>query len=262
MALKPVLAVVLLSALALAGCSGDGGDDGKATSTSTSGSRSSSSATPTVAPNHPPSGSLSASVQAGGVPLQVNFTVAGTDPDGDAVNWTLAFGDGNSTTGADLPGNATHTYTAAGAYNATLTLDDGRNQTAYSVAVNATAAADTASQQVSGEWTAGAAACPHVAGGAFEDQSAGDLATGGGVTWGYFEVDPATWGATWTVLAASDTGALIEMDFWDTSGAYMEYNSGEYGAPFSGTVPDDAGYGFVFPCGAGPGTFEYTAAFA
>ncbi|MBT3149395.1 lectin [Streptomyces sp. CHD11] len=70
-----------------------------------------------------------ASTTSGGAPLTVTFSSAGTsDPDGDALTYAWAFGDGATSTAAD----PSHTYTANGQYTATLKVTDstGRSATA------------------------------------------------------------------------------------------------------------------------------------
>jgi PKD repeat protein len=87
---------------------------------------------------------MAVSVPGGAAPLNVTFALEGQDADGDALNWTLAFGDDAQTNGTILPSNATHVYAAAGAYNATFTLDDGTNQTSYDALINVSAEAGAA----------------------------------------------------------------------------------------------------------------------
>lgn len=266
MGLKPLLACLLLSSLALAGCS-DSKDDGGDASTSSSASRSSSApSTVTARPNLPPTGSIAVSTPGGALPLAVNVTLTGSDPESGPLSWTLAFGDGNSTNGTSLPASVAHNYTAAGNFTLLYRLSDGTSDATYNATINVTAGAATnsATQAAAGEWTVGALSCPHNGVGTFEEVAAEDLALGADVTWGYFAVDAATWGATWTVLAEG-TGppagiSGVELDFYDTSGAYMEYNAGTLGTPFSGEVPENAGHAFVFPCST-PGSFTYNAAF-
>ena len=48
-----------------------------------------------------------------------------SDPNGDALTYSWAFGDGGTATGA----TPTHTYTAAGTFTVTLSVTDGRNAT-------------------------------------------------------------------------------------------------------------------------------------
>lgn len=152
MRLWALLAAALLSTLVLAGCSDDPEDGATVTSTtsssestttsaSSSTSTSSSSTSTSSAPqeNRAPTGSISASVAGGSLPLEVNFTLAGSDPDGDALTWDLAFGDGQSTSGTTLPGEAMHSYTTAGNFTAVYTLSDGTTDATYDVTVAVTA---------------------------------------------------------------------------------------------------------------------------
>ena len=74
-------------------------------------------------PNAPPVASFDADPSSGNSPLEVSFTSTSTDPDGDALDHTWYFGDGATATGA----TATHTYTEAGTYTATLVVSDGTN---------------------------------------------------------------------------------------------------------------------------------------
>ena len=72
---------------------------------------------PTADPNGPYTGTV-------GVP--VTFDGSGsTDPDGTIVSYDWDFGDGNTGTGV----SPTHTYTAAGIYNVTLTVTDDAGAT-------------------------------------------------------------------------------------------------------------------------------------
>ncbi|MEU7825601.1 ThuA domain-containing protein [Catellatospora sp. NPDC049133] len=63
----------------------------------------------------------------GGVPLTVQFSSAGSrDPAGQPITYAWTFGDGGTSTAA----NPSHTYTAAGNYNAQLTVRDPGGRTA------------------------------------------------------------------------------------------------------------------------------------
>ena len=73
--------------------------------------------------NHPPvvsivSPSTNVSINAGG---SVSFQGSATDPDGDALNYAWAFGDGAT---AAVQGPVSHTYSTAGTYAATFTATD------------------------------------------------------------------------------------------------------------------------------------------
>jgi PKD repeat protein len=81
--------------------------------------------------NDPP-GNVAPTVEAAGdptagkPPLAVQFSAAGSDPDGDSLSYRWEFGDG----GTSLLQNPSHTYTTAGTYEATVTVSDGRGGTA------------------------------------------------------------------------------------------------------------------------------------
>lgn len=161
------LVLVLLLTVALAGCSSDGGgedDDPDTTGTGTatgtkSGSASGStsgtgtgstsgSATGAPGPNADPTATLMANVTTGAAPLNVNFTLNGTDADGDSLSWTLAFGDGSvNATGTSLPMSVEYSFAQVGTFNVTFTVSDG------TAAANDTATIVTTAGSPSGAFT-------------------------------------------------------------------------------------------------------------
>ncbi|MGO1488733.1 MAG: PKD domain-containing protein [Arachnia sp.] len=104
----------------------------------------------TVSPeNQAPVAAFSGSVSG----LSVVFDSAGSsDPDGDALSYAWAFGDGGSSTEA----NPSHTYAAAGTYTVSLTVSDGEGGTdefTKDVTVSDTAiAGDTFGRTVASGW--------------------------------------------------------------------------------------------------------------
>ncbi|WP_432899673.1 carbohydrate-binding protein [Micromonospora matsumotoense] len=84
--------------------------------------------------NRAPAARASADRTSGPAPLTVNFSSAGSaDPEGGALTYSWAFGDGTTSTAA----NPTKTYTADGSYTATLTVRDAQGATGTnSVTVN------------------------------------------------------------------------------------------------------------------------------
>lgn len=133
--MRPLVVALLVASLAFAGCTGDGGDE-PSPSTSSSASKTSTSASATATTGPTSSGTSTSAgpsnrAPTGGLAVQVNgttaaFNLTGTDPDGDALSWTLAFGDGTTNgTGSSLPAALQHDY-AVGNFTARLTVTDGQ----------------------------------------------------------------------------------------------------------------------------------------
>ncbi|HEY0638501.1 MAG TPA: ThuA domain-containing protein [Pseudonocardiaceae bacterium] len=79
-----------------------------------------------VAQNRAPVAVASGTPTSGAAPLAVQFSSAGSnDPDGQAITYRWAFGDGTTSTVA----NPSKTYTANGSYTAQLTVTDPTGQT-------------------------------------------------------------------------------------------------------------------------------------
>jgi cytochrome c len=109
----------------------------------------------TITVSNPP-GNVAPTVEAladptsGAAPLQVRFTSAASDPDGDQLLSVWDFGDGITAGGA----GATHTYTAPGSYTAKVTVTDpgGKSATAtVPIQVTASRAATGGRGGVKGE---------------------------------------------------------------------------------------------------------------
>ena len=87
--------------------------------------------------NQPPVAVISAAPASGTVPLNVSFDGTGShDPDGTIASYAWTFGDGGIGSGA----TTSHTYSAAGAYTAKLTVTDNLGATGSStvtITVNA-----------------------------------------------------------------------------------------------------------------------------
>ena len=141
--MRILVVVALVLALALSGCatkkSGDDDDDGTGTSTKTG--TGSGGGNGTAFANCAPTASMNAN-NTGMAPINVTFALNGTDADGDAITWSLDFGDnGTSANGTSLPANVTHLYAAGGLYNASLSVSDGKNTTVVTLALNITGGA-------------------------------------------------------------------------------------------------------------------------
>jgi PKD repeat protein len=82
---------------------------------------------PNGTPNTPPVAAASASPTSGIAPLTVNFSSAGSnDPDGSIASYSWNFGDGSAASTLPAP---SHLYSAAGTFNAVLTVTDNRGAT-------------------------------------------------------------------------------------------------------------------------------------
>ncbi|HLF16769.1 MAG TPA: PKD domain-containing protein [Candidatus Thermoplasmatota archaeon] len=149
---------LLAAALILSGCSSNGGGDGSSgTGTTTAGSTSTTLAstatsgasdapTTSEAPvdeNRAPEASLVASVALGMAPLTVNFTLDGSDPDGDALTWTLDLdGDGAADAEGDtLPAEHEAVFAEPGLFNVTLAVNDDALSANDTLAIEVTAVA-------------------------------------------------------------------------------------------------------------------------
>jgi glucose/arabinose dehydrogenase len=76
--------------------------------------------------NRAPTAVAAASVTSGAAPLTVNFSATGSsDPEGGALSYSWAFGDGTTSTTT----NPTKTYSVNGTYTATLTVRDPQGAT-------------------------------------------------------------------------------------------------------------------------------------
>ncbi|MFO1535565.1 MAG: PKD domain-containing protein [Thermoplasmatota archaeon] len=259
------LAIGLVLVLLLSGCAQ------KSPSSASSSNPGSSSALPTAPPrsgatatsaptaphpaanatNHVPTAAIAAKTGNGTAALNVTFTLSGHDADGDALNWTLAYGDGNRTAGSALPANATHAYGAGGLYNVTLTVTDGRNATVATVRLNLTAASHGPPQVASGAWPLGADGC----------LSPTHLPSQDGIQYLAIDVEPRTIGLPWTATVEATIPALFYgLGFQDAAGDDIA-DSGAFGteATLSGTVPAGAVTALLFTCGGADMAGTYTA---
>jgi PKD repeat protein len=214
--------------------------------------------------NHAPTSGLNATPKSGVAPLQVNFTLNGTDADADSLNWTLVFGDGSTNaTGKTLPSVVAHTYAAAGKFNATLIVRDGTLQTKSNVTIAITAGggggaaplftfaeattipANPGMTGVPELGSAGAAACGSFSSG----QSGGDCV--------FTVLTPNLAGHLFT---GTSSGANADLEFWDAcdwaGGTFVGDLYANAGSE-SGTVPAGAGCVILWDSAA-PATLTFT----
>ncbi len=90
--------------------------------------------------NVAPVADLQVDTMEGTAPLNVTFSLAVSDDDGDDVTWDLDFGDGSDLlTGTNATFNVTHTY-AEGNFSAMLTVSDGTDSANVTVMITVAAA--------------------------------------------------------------------------------------------------------------------------
>ena len=240
MGLKPLVAILLLTALAMAGCSGKKNDDGTAPDASTS---LSSTATTTALPNRAPTGALNASLTNGSAPLAVEFSLEGSDADGDGLNWTLQFGDGgNQTNGTALPATVSHNYTLAGNFSAVFTLTDSEERVSYNVTVTVTGGAEVPSGEPIVIEFSTSLPCPDCFYVTDGTAACIELNAGEEIRCDAEELPPEAPGRAFTLTGGSDP----DIEFFDTcGGTSLEWFSNE-GPEESGVVPAGAGCAVVY----------------
>lgn len=270
------LVAVLALAFVLAGCSstndnttsgngttGAGGTSGGATGgATTTGPGHTGSGSTTTGPtsggggNNAPTGTVSASVPGGAVPLNVTFALSGADADGDKLSWTLdADGDGKTddshASPATFPATSHFTYGQAGLYKVLYAVSDGTATKEYNVTLNVTGGAPV--QAVTGSWSYSSIDCPGASSQTAPD-SAYFPAPLDGKDHVAFTVDAATVGKTFTAtfdfMGGTGQGGVY---FSDASGAFLFRGltgSTTYPDPVtvSDTVPAGAAHGFFFSC--------------
>lgn len=256
--MRSILIALLLTAVALAGCSGDteeptegpseldnpAGDEGAGAasdgddSTEPSDEPSNEPADSQPAPqanetqeNAVPTLTFTASADAGEIPFDVTFAIDGEDADGDALTWSLMIDGVEISTSTEVPIDVTHRFDAEGVYNATVTMTDGEAAVSASLDITATAAAPTydgpAPFVIAGSITVAAPLC---------------MGDGIGGDWHYYSDDLDGW--TYVV-----DGSAVDATFYDS-----EVNN--LGGGTSGRVP--AGAVEVDICATGPGAGDYT----
>jgi hypothetical protein len=102
----------------------------------------------TLTKNSPPKpGTISVSPTGTGMAGQTTFTLtsSASDPDGDSLTYSWNFGDGSTGTGA----SPTHLYAAAGTFNVTLSVSDGKKS------ASAPGSTVTVGQNITATWTGG-----------------------------------------------------------------------------------------------------------
>lgn len=260
--MRALAAILLLVGLALSGCFSGGNDDlepsatasssSTSTATTTTTPRASSSATsttsttsaPTPQENRAPTGSIAAAING----TSVNFTLSGHDADGDALSWTLDFGDGNATQGTALPAEIAHNYTVAGNVTVLLAISDSQETASYNLTL-ALAPAASLSQAYAGGFVTSNPRCAPAPGVKYDA-----IPDSAGLSYDQVTVNPATHGKSFTVKfnILVPQGHLL---FVDAAGAVLQEHSvglpddTDLSGTATGAVPGGAILAVFYGCG-------------
>jgi PKD repeat protein len=188
------------------------------------------------------------------LPLKVNFTVSGSDADGDTIVWDLTFGDGNKTNGTSLPKTVSHNYTKAGNFTASLMVTDGKDHTTSNVTIHVAGGGGAGgSQDATVKYTVGQGFC----GGTYPAQAAGT-----DTIFGQLAVDASTYGkaftADWTFATPGSLG--VQVIFKDAAGTTVGDVSNVLVTSLADKVPALAVTAWFSDCGpGGPASVAYHA---
>lgn len=265
-----ILSLCLMFVLAaFSGCTGDG-KGGDTTSTTvpptTTATSPTSTPSPTASPDltsvppttisDPPPGkpvaNLTADIVNGTTPMDVTFSIIDSSEEGGNYNWTIEFGDGNSTNGTDVPAVVEHTFFEIGEYVANLTLSNEAGESNASLNITAR---DFAAERHAGAWETGVLAC--VAGSQEEWQFSEFNET----SHVEFPVNNTTWNLTFFAVFDADGADSWMVDFYDEDAALVASFTQTDNSTVNGTVPENATLLVLWACQpSGGGSAEYAAA--
>lgn len=254
--MRAFVVLAIVGCFALAGCSSKSSDP-PAASTLPNGS---------VAPggssgpaNQVPTAKLAATPMTGSTPLNVTFSAAGSDGDGDKLLATLSFGDGTASESLQaLPAPVRHLYATAGNFTAQLTVSDGKASGTTKLVITVSKGKPLVPpQDVTGSWQAsGPIACEQYTN---SDDLQHQADQTKGIDWVPFDIRPDTVGKEFTFHATPTApAALIELDFYAADGTQLAYFDSDATAwDLTGKVPKDSTTAAVFICSAAGGSFTY-----
>ncbi len=257
-----LLASILFLTVGLAGCSGDPADDGATpdptgtgTATGTGTGTGTQTGTGTGAPgtggdenqaNTAPVASLVASAVNGTAPLNVTFTLDGSDADGDNLTWTFSVNGTEIETGDVLPADVSYVF-GEGNHTVTLTVNDGvaGNETLHTiVAADAVTPPPTGPiVDFTGTWTSnGPVECVY-----------GFLADLEGVTFAQTSLPAEASGMPFTAdFEGAVPGAYYGIS-WFSSAGWMSDSEADpvLGTSISGAIPGGATTAYFWNCAGG-----------
>lgn len=256
---QAALTILALVAVALSGCMGDepgtkpldtetptGTTDGG--NETTDGNTTQEPGDNATAPNTPPTAELTASETNGTAPLNVTFTLDGSDADGDELAWTFTVGNVTEE-GTALPATVDATLDA-GNWSATLTVSDGVDEAVARATVEAAGSAEpvvftgasASGSSPTARDTAGVSPCMSF------------LLLENGLDCYYFTVPEELVGRPFTVESSAGSA---DVGFWaDCDPLFYAHVANEYSG--AGTVPDGTGCAVLWYFGLAPDGVEFT----
>jgi PKD repeat protein len=261
--MRAVLVLSMLALVAFAGCGSKEPAaatdvplpttiDGTGAPMPTNGSGPSPTATPTA--NHAPTAGVNVTgPSSGSVPLNATFTVTGTDPDGDTLSWTVAFGDGGKANGTVLPATIKHTFSKGGNFTVRLNVTDGKSSATATTLVTTHMAVLAPDQELELKWTTDGAGC----GDAPASMMFGTPTDG--VVWKQFDVDATTIGQPMTATGTATSPVFVfQVAYYGADDKVIEKFTG--GPTLSGVVSAGAVHGLAVSCLGGANiVVEYAA---
>lgn len=264
--------LLLLVAPALAGCTEPGGTDLEPQDAEPEGGP---EPTPEPEPGTepgdgepggaPPTATLTADVTTGDAPLEVTFTLDGSDPDGDDLAWTFdADGDGTADEeGDELPATVVHTF-GAGNHTARLVVSDGEDEADATLRVESVEPAPAAPagpvQEETVSWAVGGDGTGAQAEEALEACGGGPA---DGATYATFTVDALSHGRPFTASVAMEYGSEAFLGwyvgFYDASCGELLVALVMDAGDLQDVVPAGATTAFVSSLGGVSITATYTA---
>lgn len=189
------------------------------------------------------------------------FALTGSDPDGDALTWSLTFGDGSSENGTALPADVPHTYAAAGNVSATYTLRDGKTASVFQANLTLVAGGSTGGapiQTTTGSWDLGSPqTCSPGEFYANPYHPANAAATE--VIHLIADVNAATIGRTFTATFGAAGPGQQSVALWFSSPTVIVIEAFAGAGPLTGVVPEGAEKVTFATCGPAGNSVTYVA---
>lgn len=199
--------------------------------------------------NEPPEATLTADLTTGEAPLNVSFTLDGSDADEDPLTWTLDLGDGSDVVeGDELPYVLEHAYAESGNFTAVLTVSDGNETDSAQVELTVAQPADPILDTSVSWGPPGNAGCA-------SPYDVWEFGTPlAGVLVGELDLPAEAVGAEFTIHMSGTTieAGFLMFDFYDSEGSLLDLEQDTFAfddeLTVKGEVPDEAAWVLFADC--------------